>query len=188
MCLYAHNNSLILGRVQSGSLAINEDAKGLRFTCKLPDTTTARDLIALMERGDVSQMSFGFSAVKDDWQDIGGQVIRTLIQVQLFEISVVGQPAYTSTSVNLRSCPVSLRSKLAKRDDDNLDDCDEDDLDGDGNCTDAEDRDCSCMCVACQEDRCSDCTNTFCEDDACRDCPTQTREAHMSLIFRKLRS
>src|ERR1035437_3165994 len=69
LCLYGHDTNQILGRVSSGTLTIAEDEKGLRFTCNLPDTSTARDLIALMERGDVSQMSFGFAMVRDDWHD-----------------------------------------------------------------------------------------------------------------------
>src|ERR1035441_5107211 len=128
LCLYGHDDNQILGRVASGTLEIAEDSKGLRFTCKLPDTSTARDLIALMERGDISSMSFGFAVPEggDTWQEINGQVIRTLKTVILFEISVVGQPAYLSSNVSLRSCPTSLRGKLKlklklKRDDD-LDD------------------------------------------------------------------
>jgi HK97 family phage prohead protease len=58
LCLYGHNNNQILGRRSSGTLQIAESNIGLKFTCILPDTSTARDLIALMEHGDLSQMSF----------------------------------------------------------------------------------------------------------------------------------
>ena len=72
LCLYSHNDSQVLGRVSSGTLEIGEDSKGLKFTCKLPDTSTARDLIALLESGDLSQMSFGFSVNPDGdtWEQI----------------------------------------------------------------------------------------------------------------------
>jgi hypothetical protein len=51
-------------------------------------------------------------------------VIRTLIAVTLCEVSVVGTPAHPATSVDLRSCPVTLRSKLTCSEDDSDDDCD----------------------------------------------------------------
>jgi len=176
LCLYGHDSNQILGRVSSGTLQIAEDAKGLRFTCKLPDTSTARDLIALMERNDVSQMSFGFSTIRDEWQEVDGQLIRTLIEVQLYEVSVVGQPAYITSEVNLRSCPVPLRRKLTKRDDIADGDADFDDPDTDIDCDDDpddpacqdEDRDlCACNCRACAEGRCERCSDIRCADLRC---------------------
>jgi Escherichia/Staphylococcus phage prohead protease len=158
LAYYSHDSSLILGRVSSGTLTVTEDSIGLHFTCKLPDTSTARDLIALMERGDVSQMSFGFSIPQggDEWAEVNGQVIRTVIRAVLYEVSVVGQPAYSATSVNLRSCPSELRTKLKRNDDDYDDNDDNDDLDCDGedaddpDCEESEDERCAYRCAACR--------------------------------------
>ena len=197
LCLYGHDDNQILGRVASRTLTIAEDSKGLKFTCKLPDTSTARDLIALMERGDISQMSFGFSVPQggDDWKQIGDQLIRTLNQVRLYEISVVVMPAYTSTSVNLRSCPIQLRSKikLKRRDDDDGCDPESPDYDPDSDDCEDEDRDdqqtdCDCDCEQCEGDNCADCSNMDCESDACMGCGIQNRSAHMALLIRRLRS
>lgn len=186
LCLYGHDDNQILGRGSSGTLEISEDSKGLKFTCKLPDTSTARDLIALMERDDIRSMSFGFYCIEDDWNEVNGQAIRTLIQVVLFEISVVGMPAYESSSVSLRSAPKAIRAKLIaarKKDtiDAILDEPDDDDSDND----DADE--CECDCENCQAGDCEQCSNPDCDDENCLDCPEQTRAAHLELIARRLR-
>ncbi|HEY1647485.1 MAG TPA: HK97 family phage prohead protease [Terracidiphilus sp.] len=172
LCLYGHDDNQILGRVSSGTLSISEDAKGLKFTCKLPDTSTAKDLIALMERGDISQMSFGFmvNPQGDSWDEVGGQLVRTLISVTLYEVSVVGQPAYTSTSVNLRSAPAAIRAKL-KREDDEDGEADTDDTDNSD-----DDNDCVCACPSCELDDCSNCSLAECEDERCVGCGMQALE------------
>jgi len=154
LCLYAHDDGQILGRVASGTLSIRDTATALQFTCRLPDTSTARDLIALMERGDLHAMSFGFSVPDggDEWAEVNGQIVRTVNTALIYEISVVGQPAYTSSSVSLRSCPASLRSKLpGLADDDDDPDCDPDSPDYDPDaCEDDDDEDrCECRCDAC---------------------------------------
>jgi uncharacterized protein len=170
LCLYAHDDRQLLGRVSSGTLQIAEDDKGLRFTCKLPDTSTARDLTALMERGDVSHMSFGFACVSDDWQrQPDGQIVRTLLQVVLFEVSVVPQPAYLSSSVDLRSMPAELRKGM------NADDEDDCDPEIDDDCDDEEDR-CDCDCQACEAGDCDKCSNSDCDDDDCDSCPMQDEQ------------
>jgi hypothetical protein len=65
-----------------------------------------------------------------------------------------------------------LRSKIAKRDDDDDDlDCDGVDA-GDPDCDDdsVEDR-CDCACSPCQADDCANCSNADCDSDDCEDCP-----------------
>jgi hypothetical protein len=185
LCLYAHDPSLILGRVASGTLQIAEDDKGLRFTCKLPDTSTARDLIALMERGDIASMSFGFSAVSDDWAQMpDGRVVRTLLQVVLYEISVVPQPAYLSTSVDLRSMPAEFRKQInpVAEDEDEEEDGDTDDPEDDD---EDEEQRCDCDCAACRAGDCDKCSNPDCDDLDCLqgDCPQQDdiRADHLRL-------
>src|SRR5260370_950294 len=42
--LVNHDPSLILGRTKSGTLKVWADEDGLRFRCKLPDTTTAQNI------------------------------------------------------------------------------------------------------------------------------------------------
>jgi HK97 family phage prohead protease len=207
--LYAHDDSKILGRVSSGTATVTQDDKGVRFTCELPDTSTARDLVSLMKRQDVSQMSFGFSVAPngDDWQQVGSEVIRTVNQAILYELSVVGSPAYEATSVSLRSCPAALRSKLKrlKRNDEGCDcdcpECMDDDCDNcsnpdcdDPNCSgsdgdgDGGDEECSCPCPECVRGACEACTNSACHYDNCLLCPINERAVHMDMILRRFRT
>lgn len=95
--LYNHNWDKPLGRTKSGTLRLEEDEKGLRFEIDLPDTSTARDLVASMERGDIDQCSFLFNATKERWDYDQEPAIRSVEEVELFEISVVTIPAYDDT-------------------------------------------------------------------------------------------
>lgn len=101
--LWNHDRNVVLGRTRSGTLRLWEDEVGLAFEIDLPDTQDARDLIILVRRGDVDGMSFGFLTIRDIWEQIGEQLIRTLSEVQLFDISPVTFPAYPQTSASVRS-------------------------------------------------------------------------------------
>jgi len=103
--LWNHDANFVLGRNKAGTLKLAEDDIGLAIEAELPDTTFARDLMKSIERGDVSQMSFGFVTPPsgDDWRMENGQVIRTLNKVQLFDVSPVTYPAYPQTDVSARS-------------------------------------------------------------------------------------
>lgn len=104
--LFNHNPDFILGRNLSGTLKLSEDSRGLSIEIDPPDTQIARDLITSMRRGDVSQMSFGFSVRPNgqNWaKDDNGQVVRTLTKVRLFDVSPVVFAAYPQTDVAMRS-------------------------------------------------------------------------------------
>lgn len=108
--LYNHNDDQVLGRVGAGTLRLHEDEKGLRYELDLPPTTYARDLAALVERGDVSGCSFAFRVRKDGdrWENRADGVIRELLDVELSEITITASPAYPDTSVAKRSLPCFL--------------------------------------------------------------------------------
>ncbi len=103
--LFNHNPDFILGRNLAGTLKLHEDARGLAIELDPPDTQVGRDLIVSMERGDVTQMSFGF-AVRPNGQNWGkddaGQVVRTITRVRLYDVSPVVFPAYPQTDVAVR--------------------------------------------------------------------------------------
>lgn len=109
--LWNHNADYVLARNLSGTLALVEDSRGLAVEIDPPDTQWARDLQVSIDRGDVNQMSFGFSVRPNgqNWaKDDAGQVIRTLTRVRLFDVSPVTYPAYPQTDVGMRQ----LRSWL----------------------------------------------------------------------------
>ncbi len=104
--LFNHDSNFVLGRNVSGTLRLAEDVRGLAIEIDLPDTPTIRDLVAApIERGDVSQMSFGFSVRPggQDWaKNDDGHVVRSLKKVRLYDVSPVTFPAYRSTDVAVR--------------------------------------------------------------------------------------
>jgi HK97 family phage prohead protease len=102
--LIDHDPSRIIGRRKAGTLEVREDPHGLKVSIKPPDTTAGRDLVASIRRGDVDQMSFGFRAVRDEWEERSdGMTQRTLVDVDLFDISAVTFPAYPDTEIAVRS-------------------------------------------------------------------------------------
>ncbi len=111
--LINHDPNLILGRNLSGTLTLREDETGLRVEIDPPKTSYAADLLESTRRGDISQMSFGFETIKDQWErgQNGAPDIRTLIEVKLFDVSPVTFPAYPDTDVAVRSHEAFLQSQ-----------------------------------------------------------------------------
>ena len=104
--LFNHDSNIILGRVSSGTLDLKEDKKGLMMSVTPPDTQLVRDMVLTpIERGDITQQSFGFTVKADEWKEIDGKTpIRTITEIgELFDVSPVTFPAYPDTSVALRS-------------------------------------------------------------------------------------
>lgn len=98
--VYEHDGRSLLGRMGSGSLRLTEDAEGLAFEIDLPGTTLGNDLAVLVERGDVAGCSFGFIVAPNGEQWDGD--VRSLIDVDLHEITITANPAYDATSVQVR--------------------------------------------------------------------------------------
>lgn len=145
--LYAHDMRNILGRTKSGTLTLGVDDKGLNFRCTAPDTATARDLATLVERGDVDGCSFGFYTRDDSWvEGTDGVLVRTLLDVDLDEISITPFEAYPATSVSVRSAPREIRARLTVRSASN----------------------CECECPECEAGDCENCSDPDCNDPECR--------------------
>jgi len=101
--LVDHNPSQLLGRRSSKTLKLTEDKKGLLAEIDLPNTTVAKDVTELVERGDLTGMSIGFKTISDRWHIEEGQEVRELLEIQLRDVSVVTFPAYPDTDVAVRS-------------------------------------------------------------------------------------
>jgi uncharacterized protein len=129
--LFNHDQNTVLGRTTAGTLRLREDSKGLAFECDLPNTQAGRDTYESVQRGDLNAMSFAFKLGPDmdtlqeeDVEDdsIRGAVKRTVRQVvrtirdfaNLFDCSIVTNPAYPGTSVDARYLAIEaeLRSRL----------------------------------------------------------------------------
>jgi len=101
--LLNHDPNHVLGRNRSNTLDLREDDHGLWFEVRAPDVEWVRALRVSVERGDINQCSFGFECLRDEWRTVDGQEERTLLEVRLFDISLVTYPAYTATDAQVRS-------------------------------------------------------------------------------------
>lgn len=100
--LYNHDENFVLGRNKSGTLDLSVDSSGLYYRINPPDTTYARDLMAVMERGDVSHSSFAFYTILDEWDTTEQNYPqRSLVEVSLVDVSPVTYPAYLDSDSGL---------------------------------------------------------------------------------------
>lgn len=103
--LVDHDSAKIMGRQSAGTLSLRKESEGLAAKIDPPDTSYARDILASIDRGDVTGMSFGFQVLTDDWHMEDGEAIREIEDMRIHEISIVTFPAYEATDVQ-----VALRS------------------------------------------------------------------------------
>jgi HK97 family phage prohead protease len=113
--MHNHDVNQTMARTSSGTLDLSEQPKGLRaYIAEMPDVTYARDLRVLLDRRDISKMSFGFQmgegAEQEYHEDTDGNVTRTIYKVGgLFDVCTVTFPAYTGTDAQARSlCGISI--------------------------------------------------------------------------------
>ena len=113
--LVDHDTGRVIGRTKAGTLRMKQDDMGLAVEIDLPDTSDGRDLATLIERGDVSGMSFGFVVTKETWDETMEPPMRTIQALDLREVSVVAFPAYDDTSIAMRSLEKSREMTKAER-------------------------------------------------------------------------
>lgn len=101
--LLNHNRDIVLGRQSAGTLRLSEDSRGLAFALDLPDTQAGRDLGVSIERGDIREMSFSFVTEADNWAKVAGKWLRTLLDVDLLDVSPVAFAAYPQTEIGMRA-------------------------------------------------------------------------------------
>lgn len=101
--LMNHDPNFLLARNKAGTLTLSEDVRGLATVADMAPVSYAQDLAILLERGDISQMSFAFEVIKDQWEaDTEESELRTLLEVKLYDVSIVTYPAYEDTDAGLR--------------------------------------------------------------------------------------
>lgn len=104
--LFNHDANHVLGRTSSGTMTLVEDETGLRYVVSPPETTQGRDVMTLVERGDVTGSSFGFTVRRDSWTRPSTSTelpLRTIEAIDwLRDVGPVTFPAYEETSVQAR--------------------------------------------------------------------------------------
>ncbi len=124
-CLFNHDASRILARTKAGTLKLSVDEKGLWYEAELVDTSTARDLMADMEAGNITQSSFAFDVAnggrsvvyydKADEHGIEAEVTITKLK-RLYDVSPVTYPAYEETEVMQRDLEAARAARCGAGD------------------------------------------------------------------------
>lgn len=106
-----HDTRIVLGRTAAGTLTLTEDERGLYGIIKINTADgDAMNLYARVQRGDVSQCSFGFDILDEEYIiNPDGSELWLIRKVKLYEVSVVTFPAYEETSVSARSADTPAR-------------------------------------------------------------------------------
>ncbi|MDZ5475488.1 HK97 family phage prohead protease [Bacillus thuringiensis] len=97
--LFNHNKKDFLGKVQDGSLTLEEDSVGLSFKLILPDNDLGQKVYEEVTSGKLSQVSFTFVDENSTWETKYEEEYRTILKAHLSEISPVYNPAYPDTTV-----------------------------------------------------------------------------------------
>lgn len=97
--LLVNHDGVPLASTKAGTMRLSVDERGLLVEVDEldMDNPTVRELVSAMQRGDIDQMSFAFTA--HDAPTING--VRELREVTLYDVSVVTFPWYDTTTVGL---------------------------------------------------------------------------------------
>jgi HK97 family phage prohead protease len=107
-------NGIPLASTSGGTLNLFEDEIGLRMEADLdPANPKAQELFSAISRGDIAKMSFAFTVAPDGSTREEG--LRTLSDVNLFEVSAVTWPAYNDTALGLRTLEDAEQEALELR-------------------------------------------------------------------------
>lgn len=116
--LLLNHEGLPLARTKSGTLALTEDARGLRVDADLnpadPDVQRARPKL---ERGDLDEMSFAFRATSDHWNDDYTERRIDGVTIHKGDVSIVTYGANDDSTgglVAVRSYDGSLELRAGK--------------------------------------------------------------------------
>lgn len=101
--LLDHQTGMIIARTKNGTLTLEEDEVGLKVRMTPVPTEDGKKAVEWVRSGLVDAMSFGFESISDKWGVRNGKQHRQLLDVNLFEVSLVAFPAYPATSIGVRS-------------------------------------------------------------------------------------
>lgn len=113
--LLNHDPNHVLGRAP-GTLRLEVDDIGLRYTVDLPNTQTGRDVAELARRGDINQSSYAFRVAQEGQRWDEETRTRHITQFyDLLDVSPVTYPAQPLTSASMRTSYVPPTAEPQKR-------------------------------------------------------------------------
>lgn len=102
--LVDHDAGKVIGRTKAGTLRLEKRRDGLHFEIDPPNTTTGRDILESVRRGDVTGGSFEFRVVLphgERFEQRAGQTTRVVSDMVIRDISITTYPAYEATDVEV---------------------------------------------------------------------------------------
>jgi len=113
---FDHGRDAATGSVPIGSIeTIHEDKQGLFVQARLHDNARVEPIRQAIASGAIDGMSFRFRVIRDEWDETNDIPIRTIREVELYEVGPVVFPAYASTSVGVRSLLADLTDEERAR-------------------------------------------------------------------------
>ena len=104
-----HGHDVATGSVPIAAIdKIAEDKHGLFVSARMFDNARVEPIRQAIASGAVDGMSFRFRVVREAWDTSGDIEVRTIQELELFELGPVAFPAYESTSVGVRSLLADL--------------------------------------------------------------------------------
>ena len=101
---FDHGQHPLIGSLPIGVIrSIREDSHGLKVRARLADNWLVQPVRDAIRDGAITGMSFRFRVLGDKWSTRGGDKVRTITEVELFEVGPVVFPAYEQTTVGVRS-------------------------------------------------------------------------------------
>ena len=102
-CLYGHDENQLLARTKNGSLRFEDRDDGLHFFFEAPNTQLGNDVLTMVRSELITGCSFGFSCVKEKNEIRNNERYRIVTEARLYEVSLVGSPAYEDSEVHNRN-------------------------------------------------------------------------------------
>jgi HK97 family phage prohead protease len=104
--LVEHDPTKLLATTRAQTLRLAEDTKGLRVEADVADTSLGRDVRALVKRGDLYGMSFGFVSGRGNHKVSrrDGKIHRSLTGFKkILDVCATWDPAYRNAEAQFRS-------------------------------------------------------------------------------------
>lgn len=102
--LLLNHDGVPIARTKSKTLELKSDNVGLWSGATLDaGSPLVQTIRSAMDRGDLDEMSFAFQVIRQEWN--GDYTERRILEVKLFDVSVVTYPANPAAVAQLRQDP-----------------------------------------------------------------------------------
>ena len=99
--VYTHEGHKALAMRSDSSLRLFDSPEGLRYQVDLPDTAQGADVLAMVERRELTGASIEFKAIAERCSN----GLRDIVEAKLFGIALTNSPAYPTT-IEIRTTTV----------------------------------------------------------------------------------